>query len=120
MSSQTPKFPTAHRCVKCGRISYPKHERCPHCKGRRFEELEIRREGILLTYTRVYMPHAGVEKSPLSLGIVDFGEGIRILGQILVDNPRPGMKLRPTWGPLRKIEDKQYDGFRFQPSEETN
>ncbi|MFN2109990.1 MAG: zinc ribbon domain-containing protein, partial [Anaerolineae bacterium] len=27
---------TAYKCKKCGRIHYPKHERCLDCKQREF------------------------------------------------------------------------------------
>ncbi|HIQ29082.1 MAG TPA: Zn-ribbon domain-containing OB-fold protein [Candidatus Caldiarchaeum subterraneum] len=106
---------TAYRCRNCGRLSYPRHERCPSCKHMELEEFEIKKEGILLAYTKVYVTPAGVEDKPLILGIVDLGEGVRALGQILADEPRIGMKLKPAWGVLRRVAGKEYSGFRFVP-----
>ncbi len=117
MNSQQPaKDLVAYRCRKCGRTSYLRHDRCPACKSREFEKTEIRKEGVLLAYTKVYVTPAGVEKTPLTLGIVDFGEGVRILGQINVENPEIGMKLRPVWGILRKMGERKYYGFKFEPA----
>ena len=72
-------------------------------------------EAILIAYTNVYVTPSGVERRPLVLGIVDFGNGLRALGQILAEEPKVGMKLRPTWGLLRRVGEKEYYGFRFEP-----
>jgi uncharacterized OB-fold protein len=54
--------------------------------------------------------------SPLTIGIVDFGNGVRALGQIMAENPESGMKLRPFWGRLRKVGEKEVEGFKFEPT----
>lgn len=106
----------AYRCKKCGKKFYPKHDRCPRCKGVEIEEIKIGNICTLITYTKLYVLPEGVEvPPPLTLGIVEFEEGVRALGQIMTDNPVIGMKLKPVWGVLRKIGGKECYGFKFEP-----
>ncbi|MEM2907821.1 MAG: Zn-ribbon domain-containing OB-fold protein [Candidatus Hadarchaeales archaeon] len=105
------------KCKSCGRIMYPKHERCLSCKGTDMEEVELGNRCTLVTYTKLYTLPEGIEMPPLTLGIVEFGGGIRAFGQIVTDEPKIGMKLRPVWGKLRRLGDKDIYGFRFEPVE---
>ena len=107
------------KCKKCGRVMYPKHERCLGCKGTEFEEVGLGDECTLITYTKLYALPEGVEMPPLTLGIVDFGGNVRALGQIMTDEPKIGMKLRPVWGKLRKIGEKEIFGFKFEPAKKS-
>jgi len=107
---------TGFKCKSCGRVMYPKHERCLSCKDIDIEEVELGDECTLLTYTKLYALPEGIEMPPLVLGIVDFGGGVRAFGQIGTDNPKIGMRLRPAWGRLRKFGDKEIYGFKFEPT----
>jgi len=102
------------RCKSCGRVMYPRHDRCLSCRGTEFEEVELAEEGTLLTYTKVYALPEGIEMPPLTLGIADFG-GVRALGQVATDDPKIGMRLRPVWGKLRKLKGEDIYGFKFEP-----
>jgi len=103
------------KCKSCGRVMYPRHDRCLSCKGTEFEEVGLAKEGTLLTYTKLYALPEGIEMPPLVLGVADFG-GVRALGQVATDDPKIGMKLRSVWGKLRKIGDKEIYGFKFEPT----
>lgn len=103
------------RCKSCGRVSYPKRARCLGCRGREFEEVELDKECRLLTYTKLYAVPSGVERIPLVLGIVEFKNGARALGQIMSEEVEVDMKLTPEYGPLRKIRGRDIFGFRFRP-----
>lgn len=103
------------KCKRCDKIMYPKHERCLSCRGTEFDEVSLGNECKLVTYTKLYALPRGIEMSHLTLGIVDFGNKVRALGQIITDNPELGMKLRPVWGRLRKIGGKEVYGFKFEP-----
>lgn len=103
------------KCKSCGRVMYPKHDRCLSCKGMEFEEVELGKETKLITYTKLYAVPEGIEMPPLVLGIVEFPGGVRAMGQLITDDPKIGMKLRPVWGRLRKMKDKEISGFRFEP-----
>ena len=107
---------TGFKCKRCGRVMYPKHERCLSCKGREFEEVGLGDECTLITYTKLYALPEGIEMPPLTLGIVDFGGNVPALGQIMTDEPKIGMRLRPVWGKLRKIGEKEIYGFKFEPA----
>ncbi len=105
---------TGIKCRQCGKVMYPKHERCLSCRGTEFDEVSLGDECRLIAYTKLYSVPRGIEVSPLTLGIVDFN-GVRALGQIIAENPEPGMKLHPVWGKLRKVGDKEVEGFKFEP-----
>jgi uncharacterized OB-fold protein len=104
----------AYKCKSCGKVMLPKHDRCLGCKGTEFEEVELPKEGTLITYTKLYFPPEGIEMPPITLGIVDFGIA-RALGQITTDDPQMGMKLKPVWGKLRKLKGQDIYGFKFGP-----
>jgi len=103
------------KCRRCGKVMYPKHERCLGCKGIVFDEVSLGDECNLITYTKLYSLPRGIEISPLTLGIVEFSNKVRALGQITTDNPERGMKLHPVWGKLRTIDGKEVYGFKFEP-----
>ena len=103
------------KCRHCGKVMYPKHERCLSCKGTKFDEVSLGDECDLITYTKLYALPRGIEMSYLTLGIVEFSNKVRALGQITTGNPERGMKLHPVWGKLRTIDRKEIYGFKFEP-----
>ena len=103
------------KCRRCGKVMYPKHERCLGCKGIVFDEVSLGDECNLITYTKLYSLPRGIEISPLTLGIVEFNNKVKALGQITTNKPEPGMKLHPAWGKLRTIDEKEVYGFKFEP-----
>ena len=102
------------KCKRCGKLHYPGHARCLKCRSTDFEEVELGNECTLLVYTKLYALPEGIETSPLLLGIVEFPNGIRALGQLKGDNIKVGLKLRPGWGKLRTLGEKDIYGFRFE------
>ncbi len=104
----------AYRCKACGKLMLPKHDRCLQCKGEEFEEVELPQEGTLITWTKLYFPPEGIEMPPLTLGIAKFGE-VHVLGQVMTDDPKTGMRVKPVWGHLRKLRGRDIEGFKFQP-----
>jgi len=107
----------AYRCKVCGQLMSVKHDRCIKCKATadQFEEFELPKTGSLVTYTKLYALPEGIEMPPLALGVVDFG-GVRVLGQLVTDDPKVGMKLKPVWGKLRMLRGKEIFGFKFEPA----
>jgi len=110
------EVPKAYRCLKCGRVSYPKHARCPGCGHREFEEFEVRGTGRVLTYTKLYAVPRGVDRIPLPLCIVEFEGGVKMTGQ-LTGEAEIGSKVRPVWRRLRKVRGRDVYGFAFEPVE---
>lgn len=103
------------RCKSCGKAFYPRRVRCPQCEGKIFEELYLGDNCTLLTFTKLYAVPEGVKRVPLVLGIVEFMNGAKAIGQITEENVRIGMKMIPVWGLLRKIDGKEVYGFKFKP-----
>jgi uncharacterized OB-fold protein len=108
-----------YKCKNCGKVYYPKHSRCFKCKSKDFEEIELGNICTLLTYTKLYAIPRGIDKVPLVLGIVEFENGVRMLGQITTEKVEIGMKLRPIFGELRIIDGKPIFGFKFEPLKTT-
>lgn len=104
------------KCKSCRRVVSTKHDRCPSCKAAEFEEVELPKVGKLITYTKLYTLPQGIEMPPLTLGIADFN-GVRVLGQVTTDSPKTGMLVKPIWGKLRKLNEKDIYGFKFEPLE---
>ncbi len=80
-----------------------------------FEEISLGDECVLLTFTKLHALPEGVERLSLVLGIVEFVNGARAVGQITDESVTVGMKLRPIWGFLRKTDGKEVYGFKFKP-----
>ena len=101
-------------CKKCGKVSYPKRSRCLNCRGSEFEDFTLSNECKLVTYTKLFSIPKGVTKIPLILGIVQFKNGTKALGQIEANNLEIGMNLCPFWGVLRNIKGHETYGFKFK------
>lgn len=103
---------TAYRCKKCGKVHYPYHDRCLCCRGRDFETLKPEGKAKLLTFTRIYNLPWGIEGRYRILGIVEFENGVRAMGQILADENddlHTGQVLEPGWEPVRvQYEENVY------------
>ena len=104
----------ALKCVKCGNLVYPKRLVCLTCKGRTFTPVSIAGEGMILTFTHLYAPPEGIAQTPLTLGVVQFKNGIRILGQIEDREVKTGDNVLPVWGLLRKKAESEIYGFKFK------
>ncbi len=106
---------SGYKCEECGKITFLKRAVCPDCKGRKFSQTDLDESGKLLTYTQLYAPPEGIEELPLLLGIIELDNGVRLTAQITDSNIKIGDKLQPVWGKLRKIQNKEVFGFKFQP-----
>ena len=90
------------KCKKCGFLQHPSHLRCFKCKNITFNNVEAKGDGILLTYTVLHaVPSEYKDKQSYALGVVEFENGIKALGQIYPkDNLKIGMKLKPVYEKL--------------------
>ena len=105
---------TALKCVKCGNIAYPRRAVCLNCKGRDFTPVNIVGEGMVLTFTHLYAPPEGIGQTPLTLGMVEFKDGVRVIGQIEGRDVKTGDNVLPVWGLLRKKGESEVYGFKFK------
>jgi uncharacterized OB-fold protein len=90
------------KCKKCGFLQHPSHLRCLQCKNNTFDVVEAKGNCKLITYTVLYaVPSEYKDKQSYALGIVEFENGIKTLGQIYPkDNLKIGMKLKPVYEKL--------------------
>ncbi len=94
----------AFRCKQCGKLHYPFHDRCLACKGREFETVKPQGTARLLAFTRIYNLPWGFDQRYLTIGVVEFENGVRAMGQIQADEAadlKTGMVLQPGWEPVR-------------------
>jgi hypothetical protein len=109
---------TAYQCKKCGRIHYPFHDRCLDCLNREFEEIKPRGKARLLTYTVIYNLPWGFDQRFLIVGVAEFENKVKAMGQIKAesaDGLKLGMKLRPSWEPVRVQAGEDVFGLKFEP-----
>ncbi len=109
---------TAYKCKQCGKIHYPYHERCLSCKGRDFEKIKPQGDARLLTFTRIYNLPWGFDQRYLIIGVAEFENGVRAMGQINADESVPlanGMLMKPAWEPVRIASGEKVYGLVLTP-----
>jgi uncharacterized protein len=76
------------RCKGCGTLYFPQQISCPNpdCDSKALEEATLPRQGTLYSYTiQRYQPPPLFRMDnwqPYLLGLVDMGEGVRIMGML--------------------------------------
>ncbi|MHA1786440.1 MAG: Zn-ribbon domain-containing OB-fold protein [Candidatus Helarchaeota archaeon] len=109
---------TRKKCRICGKIQHPSHVRCINCKNFALRPIESKGDATLLTYTILKaVPAEFQEQKSYALGIFEFENGIRALGQLTIkENLKTGMKFRPIKSILTKnLDGKEVSGFKFEP-----
>ena len=108
----------AYKCTKCGRIHYPFHDRCLACKGREFETIKPQGNARLLTFTRIYNLPWGFDQRFLTIGVAEFENGVRAMGQINVVEDfllTSGMAVKASWEPVRIQAGENVYGLIYSP-----
>jgi len=108
----------AFKCKKCGKLHYPFHDRCLKCKGREFDPVKPQGNVKLLTFTRIYNLPWGFDQRYLTIGVVEFENGVRAMGQIKADEKddlKIGMAMIPSWGPVRVQYGENVYGLELEP-----
>jgi uncharacterized OB-fold protein len=109
----------AFKCKKCGKIHYPFHDRCLNCKGREFEDVKPKGDAKLLTFTQIFNLPWGFDERFLIIGVGEFENGIKAMGQIKsdsIENLELGMKMKPSWEPVRVLYGEEVHGLKFEPN----
>ncbi len=71
-------------CEQCEKISFPPKQHCPRCHSSNYRFHELSGKGVLYTRTRVHMtPTRLIPLAPLSVGVIDLEEGVRIACTLL-------------------------------------
>jgi len=108
----------AHKCKKCGKLHYPFHDRCLKCRSREFEKVEPQGNTKLLTFTRIYNLPWGFDQRYLTIGVVEFDNGVRAMGQIHADESydrKSGMTFIPSWDTVRFQNGENVYGLVLTP-----
>jgi uncharacterized OB-fold protein len=96
------------RCTECDIFYFPPRSDCPECLGNDMEWVDTKGEGTLITYTTIHAAPTGFEDMvPYSIGLVDLGEGGRVLAWLEgmeETDIEIGMKLRAV--PKKLDEDR--------------
>jgi len=112
----------AYKCPECGTLDYPAPMICRKCGARRdpsgvyfssWEKIPLKGKCKLLTWSRVYALPEGFLEKYLIFGIVEFENGLRASGRLLVDKPQIGMDLVAKVGLVREKVDEDVLGFMF-------
>ena len=109
---------TAFKCKKCGKVHYPYHDRCLKCKNREFEEIKPEGDATLLTYTQIFNLPWGFDQRFLIIGIAEFANGVKAMGQIQcdsIDGLEMGMKMKAYWDTVRDQYGEKVFGLKFMP-----
>jgi uncharacterized OB-fold protein len=110
----------AYKCKKCGKLHYPFHDRCLNCKNREFDKVRPEGKAKLLTFTRIYNLPWGFNQRYLTIGVAQFENGVKAMGQIRADESydlKLGMSLDPAWEPVRHQYGENVYGLAFYPQE---
>ena len=108
----------AYKCLKCGKIHYPFHDRCMDCKGREFQEIKPQGNARLITYTQIFNLPWGFDQRFLVIGVAEFENHVKAMGQIKVESLEElklGMKVKPSWEPVRVQAGENVYGLKFEP-----
>jgi uncharacterized OB-fold protein len=108
----------AYKCKQCGKIHYPFHDRCMSCKSREFEEVKPEGNAKLLTFTQIFNLPWGFDERFLIIGVAEFENGVKAMGQIkadATDRLKLGMKMKPSWEPVRVQYGENVYGLKFEP-----
>ncbi|UCD01864.1 MAG: OB-fold domain-containing protein [Promethearchaeota archaeon] len=108
------------KCKNCGFLQHKTHLRCLKCKKTEFDKIEASGSCKLLTYTILKAPPAEFRDKPsYVLGVVEFENGIKGLGQITTQgNLKTGMQLKPVYRKIcNNLNDTEVYSYMFKPLE---
>ena len=115
------------RCVSCGTLYFPRAPSCrnPRCPDKIVERTLLPARGTLFSYTvQRYRPPPLFrvdDWSPYALGLVDLGEGLRVMGMltgIAPDAIEIGMPVRLVVEPLyADAEGRAVITYKFAPGD---
>ena len=106
----------AYKCKRCGELHYPYRTICKKCGKNDHNEFDIvplAKNGKLITFTHLYTLPGDYETVKLSLGIVQLDDGMKITGQLDIEEPKIGMTVRGEVGIVREDQYNQYLGMVF-------
>ena len=106
------------KCQKCGFLQHSSHIRCLKCKHEKFDKIEANGNAKLLNYTLLKAPPAEFrDKAHYVLGILEFENGIKVLGQLVHhDQIEIGMKMKPVYRKIsNNLDGREVYDYTFEP-----
>lgn len=102
----------ASKCEKCGYVAFPPRLICPECGSKKFEEINLKPEGKILTYTIIHVaPDQFSTEAPYPVGIIETDDGARLTAQIVDCDPNDveiGKRVKLM---LRRIQKEGHEGI---------
>lgn len=102
----------AAQCTGCGKVMFPPRLVCPDCGKRDFKPTRLNETGTVQTFTIIHVsPDQFATQTPYVIGIVDLGDGVRIMSQIVDCAPNEvtiGSKVQIVF---RKIQEEGKHGL---------
>lgn len=89
------------RCAACAALRHPPGPACPQCRCLDWDTIQASGRCTLHSYTTIYHPKDSAFDYPLAVGLVDLGEGTRLVADIIDVPPTElaiGMPLEITFG----------------------
>jgi uncharacterized protein len=107
------------QCSDCGELVFPKQDYCPECCTETMEETKLSSRGEIKCFTGINAPTPGYKGTvPYTVGIVEFPEGIRILGvttEKTVESLSPGMKIEVIFETAYVEDGQEYITYKYKP-----
>ena len=97
------------QCKDCGAKFFPPRADCAKCFSKNMEWFEVPKKGTLETFTTAYYAPFGFEGDPpYTMGVVDFGDGLKLFARVAKDIKPEDVKvgMAVTTRPL-KYDDGQ-------------
>jgi len=121
--TDTPHLLASH-CKKCGSYSFPKSAYCtnPDCPKdlANVEIVELSNKAKIYTWTvQVYPPSLPFKMDPFTpfpIGMLDFPEGIRILGMLTTEKVDFGTEMEMTTKKLYEDGNNEYYTWVWKPA----
>lgn len=118
-------WPAAHpqlivsKCSQCEEIVFPRQAFCPECCTETMEVVTLGSKGVLKAFTGITAPPPKFKgEVPYTVGIVEFPEGIKILGLTTEKTPeslKPEMKMEVIVEAAFTEEEQEYVTYKFKP-----
>jgi uncharacterized OB-fold protein len=107
------------KCVECDEMVFPKQSYCPECCTETMEEELLSTRGTLKSFTGITAPTPGHKGPvPYTVGIVEFSEGIRILGvttEPTIESLTAGMEVEVIIDTAFTEDEKEYVTYKYKP-----
>ena len=111
-SSKKPYGLIVSKCSDCGEMTFPKQIYCPECCTETMETTTLTSKGKLKSFTEITAPPPGFKGTvPYTVGIVEFPEGIRIIGlttENTVESLVPNMEVEVIINTAFTDDEKEY------------